>query len=77
MENEKIERIVNDLYLFYRGIVAKNFTENVPAPHIKSLSRELMSMYRGDYRRLCVAMPPSACEEFNDITCIPLMAYFP
>ena len=77
MDDERIEKVVNDLYLFYRGIVAKKFTENVPAPHIKSLSKELMCMYRGDYRRLCVAMPPSTCEEFNDIPRFPIMVDIP
>lgn len=58
IDNKKLEKVVNNLYLFYRVIVASNFTENLPAPHIKKLSDELMKMYRGDYHRLCVAMPP-------------------
>ena len=60
MVDNNIAEAVNDLYLFYRLIVAKSFTENVPAPHLKDLSKELMRMYRGDFKRLCVAMPPSA-----------------
>lgn len=59
MENkENIEKIINDLYLFYRVFIGSKFPENVPAPHIKSLSRELMRMYQNEFNRLCVAMPP-------------------
>ena len=53
MENQnEMKKAVNDLYYFYRLIVAKDFAENLPAPHLKDLSKELMKMYRGDYRRL-------------------------
>ena len=52
------ERILNDLYLFYLTFIGSRFKERYQAPHIKRLSRELMKMYRGDYQRLCVAMPP-------------------
>lgn len=61
MDKEKISEIINDLYLFYRVFVASHFAENLPAPHIKKLSRELMRLYEGSdksYKRLCVAMPP-------------------
>lgn len=61
MDNEKISNIINDLYLFYRVFVSSNFAENLPAPHIKKISRELMKLYEGadpSYKRLCVAMPP-------------------
>lgn len=43
---------------FYRVFVGSKFNENLKAPHIKSLSRELMKMYKGDYKRLCVAIAP-------------------
>lgn len=52
------KKIVNDLYLFYRIFVGSKFSENLPAPHIKTLSKELMRMSEGDFKRLCVAMPP-------------------
>ena len=52
------KKIVNDLYLFYRVFVGSKFAENLPAPHIKALSKELMRMTNGEYQRLCVAMPP-------------------
>ena len=61
MDEEKISEIINDLYLFYRVFVASHFNENLPAPHIKTISRELMKLYDGSdesYKRLCVAMPP-------------------
>ena len=50
---------MNDLYQFYNYFVINHFNKKiVPAPHIKRLSRELMRMYRGDYRKLTVSMPP-------------------
>lgn len=55
---ENYEKVVNDLYLFYRFFVCDKFSENLHAPHIKSLSKELMKMTNGEYKRLCVAMPP-------------------
>lgn len=58
MNEDKMRLIVNDLYLFYRYFVASSFKQNLPAKHIKEISRELMRMYRGDYQRLCVAQPP-------------------
>lgn len=54
----KMEKVVNDLYLFYRVFVGSKFNDNLHAPHIKTLSRELMRMYNDEYHRLCVAMPP-------------------
>ena len=61
MDKDKISEIINDLYLFYRVFVASHFTDNLPAPHIKQLSRLLMKLYDGSdesFKRLCVAMPP-------------------
>lgn len=52
------KKIMNDLYYFYLTFIGSRFKERLKAPHIKRLSRELMKMYRGDYQRLCVAMPP-------------------
>ena len=45
MDKDKISEIINDLYLFYRVFVGSHFTENLPAEHIKILSRELMKLY--------------------------------
>lgn len=62
MDKDKISEIINDLYLFYRVFVGSHFTENLPAEHIKLLSRELMKLYAGTeegFKRLCVAMPPA------------------
>ncbi len=56
---EKYKLIMNDLYNFYNYFVINHFNKKiVPAPHIKKLSKELMKMYRGDYRKLTVSMPP-------------------
>ena len=58
MDKNDYKKIVNDLYLFYRVFVGSKFTENLPAPHIKSLSKELMKMTHKEFKRLCVALPP-------------------
>lgn len=76
MDDEQLEIVVNDLYVFYRIIVGSNFAENLPAPHIKSLSKELMKMYRGDYRRLCVAMPPRFSKSSMITLAYPLWLIF-
>ena len=56
---QKYKLVINDLYNFYQYFVINHFNkEVVPAPHIETLSRELMRMYRGDYRKLTVSMPP-------------------
>jgi len=56
---DKYKLIMNDLYKFYNYFVINHFTKKIiPAPHIEKLSRELMKMYRGDYRKLTVSMPP-------------------
>lgn len=50
---------LNDLYLFYRLFIASNYTNSVPAPHIKKLSRKLMDLRNGTGKhRLAVSMPP-------------------
>ena len=58
LDEDKLKLITNDLYKFYRYFVASSFKENLPAKHVKDISRELMKIYRGDYKRLCVAQPP-------------------
>lgn len=61
MDKNKISEIINDLYLFYRVFVGSHFENNLPANHIKTLSRELMKLYAGtdeNFKRLCVALPP-------------------
>lgn len=50
---------LNDLYLFYRLFIASNYSDSVPAPHIKKLSRKLMDLRNGKGKhRLAVSMPP-------------------
>ena len=58
LTNEDYRKIINDLYYFYRVFVASKFAENLHAPHIQTLSKELMRMTNGEYQRLCVSMPP-------------------
>ena len=58
LSQQDYKKVVNDLYLFYRVFVGSKFAENLPAPHIKKLSKELMRMTKGEYQRLCVSMPP-------------------
>ena len=57
--SDKYKRVMNDLYNFYLYYVINHFNKKIiKAPHIKKLSRKLMRMYRGDYRKLTVSMPP-------------------
>lgn len=66
---------INDLYLFYRYFIASDYTNSVPAPHIKTLAHELMKlMVTDDYHRLAVSMPPSALKKFNGNPCISSLA---
>lgn len=58
LSQQDYKKVVNDLYLFYRVFIGSKFSENLPAPHIKKLSKELMRMTKGEYQRLCVSMPP-------------------
>lgn len=55
---DELRLVRTDLYAFYRYYVGRSFKENVSAPHIEKLATALMEVYRGDYKRLCVAMPP-------------------
>ena len=56
---DKYKVVMNDLYKFYNYFVINHFNKKIiPAPHIRKLSRELMKMYRGDYKKLTVSMPP-------------------
>lgn len=57
-QSDKLTYVRTDLYAFYRYYVARSFKENVPAKHIDKLATALMKVYRGDFKRLCVAMPP-------------------
>ena len=61
MRNQVLEkRVTNDLYLFYRYFVTRNFEESVPAPHIKRLAQALtrVTFDTESKNRLCVSMPP-------------------
>ena len=55
----KKEKVINDLYYFYRYFIASSYPNSVPAPHIKKLASKLMQLYRGQSKnRLAVSMPP-------------------
>ena len=61
MRNQVLEkRVTNDLYLFYRYFVTRNFEGSVPAPHIKRLAQALtrVTFDTESKNRLCVSMPP-------------------
>ncbi len=68
--------VINDLYEFYKEVVASRFPDPVEAPHIKTLSRELMKMYLGDYKRLCCSMPPRHSKSSMITICYPLWLIF-
>ena len=55
---EKLQTCCSDLYKFYRLFVTSRYDDNLPAPHIRVLSKELMKLYKTNPYRLCVAMPP-------------------
>ena len=60
MKNPNYKKVTNDLYLFYRYFVTRNFEESVPAPHIKKLAQALtrVTFDTNSKNRLCVNMPP-------------------
>lgn len=59
MKNLTKKDFLNDLYLFYRLFIASNYKDDVPAPHIKELSRKLMNLRNGVGKsRIAVSMPP-------------------
>lgn len=59
LSREKKNLILSNLYFFYRYVVASNYPDSVPAPHIEELALELMKLYRGKGKsRLAVSMPP-------------------
>lgn len=55
---KKLQTCCSDLYKFYRLFVTSRYDNNLPAPHIRVLSKELMKLYKTNPYRLCVAMPP-------------------
>ena len=61
---------------FYRVFVGSKFNDNLHAPHIKTLSRELMRMYNDEYHRLCVAMPPRHSKSSMITLAYPLWLIF-
>ncbi len=79
-EEELLKKDLNyirtDLYSFYRYYVARSFKENISAPHIEKLSTSLMELYRGDYKRLCVAMPPRHSKSSMITEAFPLWLIF-
>lgn len=73
---EDIERIRTDLYSFYKYYVASTFKENLHARHIDVLSAKLLELYRGDFHRLCVAMPPRHSKSSLVTEAFPLWLIF-
>ena len=71
------KEFLNDLYLFYRLFVASNYTDSVPAPHIKKLSRKLMDLRNGKGKhRLAVSMPPRHSKSSMVTLAFPLWLIF-
>ena len=69
--------ILNDLYLFYRYFIASQYSDSVPAPHIKKLSRKLMRLYDGEGKsRLAVSMPPRHSKSSMVTLAFPLWLIF-
>ena len=74
--DSEIHYMHTDLYSFYRYYVARKFRENLDAKHIEKLSLVLMELYRGDYHRLCVAMPPRHSKSSMITEAFPLWLIF-
>ena len=74
--NPDLKQVRTDLYLFYRYYIARNFTHNLPAAHMDKLATVLMELYRGDYNRLCVAMPPRHSKSSMITEAFPLWLIF-
>lgn len=76
LNEEEIEEILNDLYLFYRVFITSDYAEDVEAKHIDQLSMELTSLTLGDFERLCVAMPPRHSKSSMVTLAYPLWLIF-
>lgn len=76
IDSNLIAEIINDLYLFYRCFITANFKNDVEAPHIEKLAYELSKMYLGEYKRLCVAMPPRHSKSSMVTLAYPLWLIF-
>lgn len=76
LTQDDLKYIVNDLYKFYRVFVASHFQENLPAPHIKALSKELTKLYLGEFKRLVVNMPPQHSKSSLLTVAYPLFLIF-
>jgi phage terminase large subunit-like protein len=54
-----INNIKADLYLTYKYLVSSNYANDVPAPHIKEISRYLMALWTGELdKHLAISVPP-------------------
>ncbi len=75
-QEEDLEYTRTDLYAFYRYYVARTFKDNLPATHIDVLAGKLLELYRGDFHRLCVAMPPRHSKSSLITLAFPLWLIF-
>ena len=73
---DKLRYIQTNLYTFYRYYVARTFKENIPAPHIRKIAYQIMRLYRGDFHRLCVALPPRHSKSSLITEAFPLWLIF-
>ena len=76
LNEEEVNEILNDLYLFYRVFITSDYAEDVEAEHIDQLSMELTSLHLGDFERLCVAMPPRHSKSSMVTLAFPLWLIF-
>lgn len=76
LTNEELSMILNDLYLFYRAFITSNMVDSSHAPHIEALSIKLTELYLGDFKRLCVAMPPRHSKSSMVTLAYPLWLIF-
>lgn len=76
INNDSLSQIINDLYLFYRVFIVSRFKKNLPAKHIRTLSRALMRIYTGDLKRLVVNMGPQHSKSSMVTLAYPLWLIF-
>lgn len=76
VSQNQMKRILNDLYLFYRVFITKDYAESVEASHIDLLSQKLTRLYLGESMRLCVSMPPRHSKSSIVTLAFPLWLIF-
>lgn len=74
---EQLRTISKDLYKFYKVFVASDYKDSkIKAPHIHDLAIKLEEIHKGEFERLCVAMPPRHSKSSMVTLAFPLWLIF-